>query len=589
MTIKEVRPRVSTSGQDVRIEISERKVTEQLTEYTIHWQSETPVVPERCTIAWEHPLVRSHHWWTPAGRDLRRLVPWEKECRFSSRACTHAPVLAVYDTSGRNAVTFAHDDPLHVTELGFRVVEETACALCFVTLFCEPLPARTAYTLILRVDHRSLPWYHCLRDVSTWWEGLPGLEPMPVPESARLPMYSTWYSFHQALSPEAIETQCRLARELGMDAVIVDDGWQTDDNHRGYSHCGDWEVCAAKFPDFKSHVSAVQAMGMKYMLWFSVPFVGIRSKAYERFKGKYLDDDEQRYWYVLDPRFPEVREYLIGIYERFARDYGIDGFKLDFVDQFRETPYSAARTGEGRDIASVSVAADRLLTDIRARLVAINPDVLIEFRQAYIGPLMRKYGNMFRANDVPNDFAGNRMETIDVRLLCGHTAAHADMMMWHPDEPVESAAMQLIHALFAVPQISVKIETLPDEHRAMLAFYLSFWREHRDVLLDGELMPRHPEQLYTMVSARTDDKWLAVVFAGDVVKLPESLPSTLLIINGTMHDGIAVEGLIHKPAYHLTIRDCTGRVVNRDDPPCADLFRLPVPPAGIAIIERLAG
>jgi hypothetical protein len=33
-----------------------------------------------------------------------------------------------------------------------------------------------------------------LSDVSRWWAGMPGYEPTGVPETARLPMYSTWYT-----------------------------------------------------------------------------------------------------------------------------------------------------------------------------------------------------------------------------------------------------------------------------------------------------------------------------------------------------------------------------------------------------------
>lgn len=46
-------------------------------------------------------------------------------------------------------------------------------------------------------------------------------------------MYSTWYSFHQALTPEGIEEQCRLAKALACATVIVDDGWQTSSSERG--------------------------------------------------------------------------------------------------------------------------------------------------------------------------------------------------------------------------------------------------------------------------------------------------------------------------------------------------------------------
>lgn len=142
-----------------------------------------------------------------------------------------------------------------------------------------------------------------------------------------------------------------------------------------------------------------------------------------------------------------------------------------------------------------------LLSETMRRLRAIKPEVMIEFRQRYIGPAMRKYGNMFRAADCPNDAVTNRVRTIDVRMLAGDSAVHADMLMWNYAEPVETAALQLLNVLFSVPQVSVRLEAVPAEHRAMLRFYLGFWREYRDVLLDGTLRADHPELDYPRVTA----------------------------------------------------------------------------------------
>ena len=56
-----------------------------------------------------------------------------------------------------------------------------------------------------------------------------------------------------------------------------------------------------------------------------------------------------------------------------------------------------------------------------AELRRVKPDVMIEFRQPYIGPLMRKYGNMFRAGDAPNAAVDNRVRTVDRRGPFGRT------------------------------------------------------------------------------------------------------------------------------------------------------------------------
>lgn len=118
-------------------------------------------------------------------------------------------------------MTFALSDTLNPVVCKAGVNEETAVFHCSVILFEKPTSPLDNYEATLRVDLRDLAYYDCLNDVQKWWSGLPGLTPSPVPVSAREPMYSTWYSFHQNVKPEAIEEQCRLAKALGCETVIV--------------------------------------------------------------------------------------------------------------------------------------------------------------------------------------------------------------------------------------------------------------------------------------------------------------------------------------------------------------------------------
>jgi alpha-galactosidase len=124
---------------------------------------------------------------------------------------------------------------------------------------------------------------------------------------------------------------------------------------------------------------------------------------------------------LLDPRYPEVREFIIQTNKTALREWNLDGFKLDFIGFFQAVEDTVMTQAEGRDFASVNEAADRLMTDILARLREYKPEIMIEFRHRYIGPLMRKYGNMFQTSDCPNMAVVNRARTTDVRLLCGNT------------------------------------------------------------------------------------------------------------------------------------------------------------------------
>jgi alpha-galactosidase len=287
----------------------------------------------------------------------------------------------------------------------------------------------------------------------------------------------------------------------------------------------------------------------------------------------------------MDPRFPAVREYLIGVYERCLREFDLDGFKLDFIDSFGTVEDTKDSFGDGRDYQSVPEAADRLMSDVITRLKQIKPDVMIEFRQGYIGPAMRKYGNIFRVGDEPNNAAGNRINSMQLRALSGNTAIHSDMVMWHYEDTVESAAMQLIHALFTVPQISVRFSDIPSSHVEMIRRYCSFWREHRDVLLDGKISPRHPEFFYTSVISETDTKVAGAAYADGFIRLPRIGSRKLILVNGTLENNVVIDVPDTLNERKVSIWSCTGEqrpVVTRSFAP--GVHTLQIPPAGTCVI-----
>ncbi len=543
-------------------------------------QSPKPQKPPQARLAWQMPMVDVHaRWCTGIGPD--RHIPPDFSGPFAPRANSGAPVMSVYSATGRNRLTFALSDPMNSVQMKAHVSEEAAALTCFIELFVEPHPAITDYEAVLRLDTRNIPYYQALNEVSKWWADLPGCEPSPTPEAARLAVYSTWYSFHQQLDPIEVENQCRLSKQLGCGAVIVDDGWQTTDSSRSYEHCGDWEPL--RIPDMEGHVARIHDLGMKFVLWYALPFVGVQSRNWAAFEDRFLSVSRGRHRVgTLDPRFPDVREHLIQVLESAMLRWNLDGFKLDFIDSFRLPADKMDDLGGGRDYDCVPEAVDRLLSDILTRLRRIKPDTMIEFRQSYVGPLMRNYGNMFRAGDCPNDALSNRVRTIDIRQLCGDTACHSDMLMWHPADRVESAALQIINVLFSVPQISVLLDRLPSEHLEMLRFWLSFWQENRSTLIDGELIPMHPELLYPVVLAKNSAKLIAACYSDHVVSLDGHAPDELVLVNGKLTDRIALETGADLGERDLEVRDCTGRIT------ASGRFRLNaglntilVPPAGV--------
>ena len=498
------------------------------------------------------PNIGVHALWGPLNYHGKTIMPnWGGY--FNSCAMSGAPVMSALGYDDGNRLTLACSDAKNAVRMHTGLVEENGCldTVVIINVGC----AVSHYEADIRIDTRTdVKFYQAVGDVVKWWETYDGYAPAIVPDDAKMPLYSAWYSYHQQVDVPAIVEECRNFAAAGCRVLIVDDGWQTDDNARGYDYCGDWRPTTAKVPDMKAFVDAVHETGMKFMLWYSVPFVGEYTDAWEHFKDKMLYCAAGK-THVLDPRYPEVREYLISLYKNAVLDWGLDGFKLDFVDSFRQSE----TVRDGMDYVSVYDAVDRLLKDVMQTLRALNPDILVEFRQSYMGPLMRTFGNMIRVGDCPCDSYSNRMGSLSLRMTSGHTAVHSDMVMWHYDETPEQAAFQLTHVLFAVPQISTKWHLMSEGQKKMVSAYTALWTKYRGTLLSGEMLYKNYAANFPYVSARSEKTQIGAVYAGLCAYI-EVPTEEIVLVNASLDRRILLD-LRKKCAYTYEIRDCMGNAV----------------------------
>ena len=260
------------------------------------------------------------------------------------------------------------------------------------------------------------------------------------------------------------------------------------------------------------------------------------------------------------------------------RDWHLDGLKLDFIDSFHLTETSSTDYA-AMDCVSLEEGVQKLLDEVCATLKKDDPDFLIEFRQSYIGPVMRRFGNMLRAGDCPYAAGTNRRSTVALRLTSGKTAVHSDMVMWNAAESAETAADQLTAILFAVPQVSVRMETLPQHHRDMLRFYLRFWTDHRSVLLDGELTADDPHTGYSLVRAEKDGEAVVAAYTKNDVTLCGLRRGAL--VNATPNPYLIADC---DKAYAYTVTDCTGAETTRGVLP-AGLTRIEVSHSGVVFFR----
>lgn len=496
----------------------------------------------------------------------------------------NAPILCCMNLQGKNRFAFAFSEAMQSGKY-FAGAHEDGSFIVKFELFRDHSDKVKHISFSVYIDCRPLQYFQTMSSIAKWYAEKPEYLPLPRQSSAEEPLYSTWYQFQKRVSASELMNELPLIAGLGMKTIIIDDGWQCATNDGGGSNmttCGEWKPFHGKFPNMRKMVESFHERNILVLLWVAIPFVGYHAEeAYRRFRGKFLKNGECS---VLDPRYPEVREYLVNRCEALLVEYHLDGLKLDFIDSFKIDGHDPAAETDyaGCDTCNLSDAIDKLLSAIVCRLKTIKDDVLIEFRQHYTGPAMRKYGNIFRASDCAFDAVQNRVRVTDLRILSDETTVHSDMITWSQHDTAETAALQLLNIIFSVPQISVKLQDLSDDHKRMLMFWLAFWKEHKDTLLHGDFIPEHPELSYPIIRSSKVNEEIIGIYQPNLVVVITTINNSFLI-NATHTTALVIE-LLSDMIVHIF--DVYGDKVSSLRLSCG-ISKIPVPLSGYAYIEQI--
>ena len=576
------------SSIELNAKVDKRELAPDVFEYCVDLQWDAAEAREKdaeAAVIFRLPCIDLQYMWYPDCR-ARRVLDADWRLKIRSMLTDSAPMAMLFNGAGINTFTFAADEVRKVTSVEFGVQDEGGSSHIAgkIELGLRQFVTRDHTTLRIRADFRRVPCHEAVDGVREWWENVLPVTPMEVPKAARMPLYSSWYNFHKEIDDKTLEQECVLAKQLGMETIIVDDGWQTGVGGTGYGYTGDWEPYPEKFPDIRRFVDNVHKTGMKVMMWYSVPFVGYYSKNWERFKGMILRREDRNSTGILDPRYPEVREFLKGIYLNALENYGLDGLKLDFIDRIQKPDFEEMQPG--MDFECVQEATDFMMNDIIRACKEVRPDLLIEFRQRYIGPCMRQFGNMFRVSDCPADIATNRMGMMDLRMLNGNTAIHSDMITWHPDDKIEDAALQVLNTVFGVTQVSKILSTLKPDEWKMLSFWMDFEHRNMKVLQESGLVPYEPQFLYPVIRAYDGTEEIIGVYADSKIVRPDLSLKKTQLINACWQPYLTLR-TDDDAEFSLKVYDCIGHSVRDEEILLTKgLHEIDVPRSGLAILTR---
>ena len=223
--------------------------------WTLSAETESPeegmleVTLQLKTIAGEAPLPKLTLSWSIPQHDIQYrwhtafggagTIPPDWSGAVGSSLSGHSPILVLFGNDGMNRLTFCVSDAIRKVEFKAGVCEETNELSCSASLFTQPESPAEQCRVVLRFDRRKQTYAEAVQSASRWFEKFPENRPLPAPEAAFEPFYSTWYSYHHKIFADELEKECALAVQYGMKGLLVDGGWYADDDKRGCDFWGD--------------------------------------------------------------------------------------------------------------------------------------------------------------------------------------------------------------------------------------------------------------------------------------------------------------------------------------------------------------
>ena len=193
-------------------------------------------------------------------------------------------------------------------------------------------------------------------------------------------LINNWEATYFNFNEEKILQIARRAKELGVEMLVLDDGWF---GKRNTDNCslGDWVVNPEKLPGGLNGLSdRLHDLGLKFGLWFEPEMISPDSDLYRAHPDWCLHLDgrarvEMRNQLILDLSRREVQDYIIESVSAVLESARIEYVKWDMNRNMTE-PFSGAQTPERQKETQhrYMLGLYRVLEEITARF----PEILFE-------------------------------------------------------------------------------------------------------------------------------------------------------------------------------------------------------------------
>lgn len=332
-------------------------------------------------------------------------------------------------------------------------------------------------------------------------------------------LLNSWEGMYYDVSLEKIEEQSSLARELGMELFVLDDGWFRAGND-SRSSMGDWACNEKKLPGgIRKAAELVRRNGLKFGLWFEPEAVSQKSGLYERHPDWALhipgyELTEGRHEYLLDLTREDVRTYLKNMLDSYLREGDIDYIKWDMNRPLTEVN-SALLPLEKKGEAFHRYILG--LYDILEWLKTSYPNLLVEGCSsggARFDPGMLYYVSQNWASDNTDAFDRTLIQSgFSLVYPPEVIGAHVSITPNHQTGRTTPLDTRYQAARLFNLGYELDLTKCTEDEKEAIRRQTEEHKEERSRLLDGTFF-RHdvPNDNYVMWSVVTEEECLAVIF-----------------------------------------------------------------------------
>lgn len=306
-------------------------------------------------------------------------------------------------------------------------------------------------------------------------------------------LVNNWEATYFDFDEEKLYDIAKTASELGIEMLVMDDGWFGDRNS-SRSALGDWFVNEEKLKGgLGKLVERVNGLGLKFGIWFEPEMVSRDSELFRAHPDWAIQTPGRemsiaRHQYVLDMTRADVRDYLFDCIKKVMDSANIAYIKWDFNRSLTEVGSATVGAERQSEVFHRYVLG---LYELLERLLTAYPHLLLEGCASGGGrfdPAWLYYSPQFWTSDDTD--AIERLEIQYGTSMCYPTSAvgsHVSACPNHQTGRISPLKTRGHVAMAGTFGYELDLTKLTDEEKEIVKAQCDEYRKYYDVINYGEL------------------------------------------------------------------------------------------------------